>query len=537
MLKKRMVTFLTILSFSLYLMDINGTNIIQAKKSQEEKKYIICTKNDSELKQVEKEFGKTEDINENGEDCLQEKHMTTVELTESEAEDLADSSEVSFVEEDICVKASSKLVWKNKNTHKKKVKKIKKNKSKTEWNIQMIHAENTEKQKKDKKKKIKIAILDSGVSFSDDIDIDPSKTISLVPGEEGLTPLFMDGTGHGNSVAGLIAATDNGTGITGINPNVEIYSIRVLDDNNISPVSRVIEGIYMAIEEDVDIINMSFGVDTYSAALEKAVKDAKKAGILIIAAAGNTGSKGVEYPAAFDEVMAVGSVDQHGIIAESSAEGDEVEIVAPGELVRSTGIFCDELVASGTSLAAPQVAAAASRIWEKDLSVSADFVRELLNQSANSYGDKKKYGNGLLDLEYALEKYDEFKEAYQEKEKDHTSATGQTEMLLKENEREVLSFGETGCVAGSWTKKIHEEMLPSNRTNVIKGARYPDENSKTKGMDDHPWWHGYYLKNYVAAYIYETRLANQFTDGGGVANPANMQGMMQPIDDVVKNIN
>ncbi len=124
MLKKRMVTFITILSFSLYLMDINGTNMIQAKKSQEEKKYIICTKNSSERKQVEKEFGKTEDINENGGNCLQEKHMTTVELTEGEAEDLADRSEVSFVEEDICVKANSKLVWKNKKMHKKKVKKV-----------------------------------------------------------------------------------------------------------------------------------------------------------------------------------------------------------------------------------------------------------------------------------------------------------------------------------------------------------------------------------------------------------------------------
>lgn len=153
MLGKRMVTFLTILSFSLYLMDINGTNIIQAKKSQEEKRYIICTYNDSELKQVEKEFGKTEDISENGENCLQEKHMTTVELTEGEAEDLADSSGVSFVEEDICVKASSKFVWKNKNMHKRKVKKIKKNKSDTEWNIQMIHAERTGNVKKDKKKK------------------------------------------------------------------------------------------------------------------------------------------------------------------------------------------------------------------------------------------------------------------------------------------------------------------------------------------------------------------------------------------------
>ncbi len=534
MIRKKLVTFLTALSFCLYYMDINGTDIIQAKNLKEERKYIVCTKNGSELKEVEKEFGKTEEINENGGNCLQKKRMTTVELTESEAEDLADASEVSFVEEDICVKASSRFAWKDKNVHKKKVKRIKKNQSGTEWNIRMIHAG---KAKKDEKKKIKIAILDSGVSYTDDIDMDPSKTISLVPGEEELSPLFMDGTGHGNSVAGLIAATDNKKGITGINPNVEIYSIRVLDDNNISPVSRVIEGIYMAIEEEVNIINMSFGMDTYSAALEKAVKDAKKAGILIVAAAGNTGGKGVEYPAAFDEVMAVGSVDQHGTAAESSAAGNEVEIVAPGELVRSSGIFCDELVSSGTSLAAPQVAAAASRIWEKDPSVSADFVRELLNQSANSYGDREKYGNGLLDLEYALESYDEFKEAYQERETDLSSAEGQTEMVLQENKRDVLSFDETGCVAGSWTFEFHEKMIPTNRVNVVKGAKYPDTNRETEGMYDNPWWHGFFHKNYVAAYIYETRLANQFTDDRGVTVPANMQWMRLAIEDAVKNIN
>lgn len=183
------------------------------------------------------------------------------------------------------------------------------------------------------------------------------------------------------------------------------------------------------------------------------------------------------------------------------------------------------------------MAAAASRIWEKDPSVSADFVRELLNQSANSYGDREKYGNGLLDLEYALEKYDEFKEAYPEKETDSTSTTDPTEMLLKENKREVLSFGETGCVAGSWTLDIHEEMIPSNRTNVIKGAIYPDKNGETKGMYDNPWWHGFFHKNYVAAYIYETRLANQFTDKKEAATPANMQWMRLAIEDAVKNIN
>lgn len=95
---------------------------------------------------------------------------------------------------------------------------------------------------KKEKSNIKIAILDSGVDYANDIKLE--ETISLVPGEEEMSPLFMDGTGHGNSVAGLIGAEDNGEGITGINPDALIYSVRVLDDDNKAPLSRIIEGIY-----------------------------------------------------------------------------------------------------------------------------------------------------------------------------------------------------------------------------------------------------------------------------------------------------
>lgn len=61
-------------------------------------------------------------------------------------------------------------------------------------------------------------------------DIDLAYQTSLVPGEEEMTQMFMDGSGHGSSVASLIAAKDKGEGITGINPNARIYSYRVLGD-------------------------------------------------------------------------------------------------------------------------------------------------------------------------------------------------------------------------------------------------------------------------------------------------------------------
>ena len=73
---------------------------------------------------------------------------------------------------------------------------------------------------------MKVALIDSGVDLFNDIDV--KESINLIPGEENIMPLFWDISGHGTSIAGVIAAKDNGEGITGINPNVELYSDRVL---------------------------------------------------------------------------------------------------------------------------------------------------------------------------------------------------------------------------------------------------------------------------------------------------------------------
>lgn len=521
MLKKRICAIITTFIFCFNYSIADHTIILEAQQKQETKDFIVCTKNAYAIEDVEEEHQRSDQINNNDEGCLEKNNLVSVEMTEEEADRLEKSRNVKFVEEDICVTASRK----GDDWHKKEEKKIKKNQSENEWNVRMIHGDQAKKGRISGKKKVKIAILDSGVDYANDIQL--AETVTLVPGEEGMSPLFMDGTGHGNSVAGLIAAEDNEEGITGVAPDAEIYSYRVLDDNNCAPVSRVVEAIYMAIERKVNIINMSFGVDNYSEALAQAVKDASDKGILIIAAAGNTGEKGVQYPAALDEVMAVGSVDKNGNVADTSSVGEEIEIVAPGELVRSTGMLGDQIVSSGTSLAAPQVAGVAALIWEQDLNVSADFVRALLNESANAYGNEEQYGNGLVDAHYALEHYKEFKENY----KKNKNAE------LEKNTAKVLSFDDTGCVEGSWSRDDHENAVPSQNRNVQKGARFPDtEHYKEKdftpenkkyiyaGMTHNPWWHGYHKTNYVAAYIYETRLANQIKYSGSLTIPDGLPG-------------
>ena len=147
-----------------------------------------------------------------------------------------------------------------------------------------------------------------------------------------------------------------------------------------TPLSRVIEGIYWGIENDVDIINMSFGTPVESEILRKAVQDAADAGILLVAAAGNTPEGGVQYPAAFPEVIAVGSVEASGQIAEHTPLGEELELLAPGKQVMSTGLFYGVLETEGTSIAAAQVTGVASLLMGRDGEKSHQFIRQLLKE-------------------------------------------------------------------------------------------------------------------------------------------------------------
>lgn len=486
---------------------IESDNCSKINASEKKQNYIIQTSSGRELDHILRVYDEIESVTEAANDELVDENMATVLLNKYEVEELKEDADIVSIEKDKVVKAAKE----------KNVKKINGKDIDLEWNKKLIKCKSIKDD--DVKKRVKIAVIDSGVDWGNDIDLE--ETITLMPGEEEMNPLFMDGTGHGNSVAGLIAAKDNNEGITGINPNAAIYSIRVLDDNNESPLSRVIDGIYYAISKKVDIINMSFGLDSYSEALKKAIDAAENAGILVVAAAGNT-SANVQYPAAYDSVLAVGSVDSDADLADSSARGERIDVVAPGELVCSTGQFGDLLIESGTSLAAPQVAAVASRIMEENPNASNTDVKNAIIHGANY---SNGVGYGLLDEKYVLENYDELIEYDNDK-------------VIEVNDTEIDVLGDTGCVKGSWSGDKHETLIGSGHSNVKKGARFPDikdpyldgsvlgvQMYRFAGMMHNPWWHGYYQKgkvvgnnpkyegeyfnNYVACYIYITRLANE----------------------------
>ncbi len=461
--------------------------------SNQKNDYIVVTEDAETAKKVEKKYGAAETISEKSQNCMQKENVAVCEMTGTQARQLQEQDDVLRVEKDSVVKANGSI--KNRKVNKSKQSKLKK-----EWNMAMIRRNVNEVNST--AEKVKVGVIDSGVDFGNDVEL--RGFIDLVPGYEECLPYYTDITGHGSAVAGIIAAEKNGKGITGINPNVQLYSARVLDEDNAAPTSRVIEAIYWAIDNDVNIINMSFGMKEDSQALHNAIKDAYNAGILLIAAAGN--AQEVEYPAAYKEVLAVGAVGSDGLVCDNSAKGSEIELVAPGEKVASTGGFEGTLICSGTSMAAPHVTGIASLLWEKDLSASSEFIRALLKASANGYGEKNAYGSGLVDYKYAEKIYDSFKMAYK---------NNSVEADVYENESVVNTIENNNYVEGSWETIIHKELVNTNKLSAAnvstmkEGIVYPDKKGGIlEGMVNNPGFHGNGEKaNYVLDAIYLSYMA------------------------------
>ncbi len=498
------------------------TNMIHAaiqgegEKQQTKKTFLVQMQSERQAVQLEKSYEAADTVSSLGEESMQKHAFTALELTEAEAEKLGKRNSVELVEPDVQVQGSA-IHYKDKKVKKIKSRKADKNR---EWNLQAIHTKQ-EKKKGNRKNKVKVALLDSGVDLFNDIEV--KESINLIPGEEEVLPLFWDTSGHGTSIAGVLAAQDNKEGITGINPNVELYSARVLDAEKAAPVSRIVEAIYWAIEENVDIISISFGTTQYSEALEIAIKEAYNKGILIVAAAGNHGE--VEYPAALEEVVAVGGTDTSGNVCAYSGKGEEVELVAPAEQICSTGSFDGTVICNGTSMAVPHVVGVATKLWEKDRTVSADFIRQLMNVSANSYGDAKEYGNGLVDYEQAVEVYDEFAKNYKPE-----NTVEENREAVGENDAPVEQFTDVDYVTGSWTLADHQSCVTEATKGkgiaqatveaMKKGAIYPDKAESTvKGMGDYPYMHGYFkydtkkANNYILSYVDLTKEADKIRRG------------------------
>ncbi len=214
-----------------------------------------------------------------------------------------------------------------------------------------------------------------------------------------------DELGHGTSVAGVIAAnTGNGQGVAGATWHTTILPLKVLDQFGSGYDSDVAAAIIYAADQGADVINLSLGGPEPSKTLQEAVDYAHSKGAVIVAASGNK-REAVYYPAACNNVIAVGSISQTNAVSSFSNYGEQLDVAAPGESIRTIGLDpYTTRTASGTSFAAPHVAALASLLLSLDPSLSNSQVESYITHTAidqGAAGWDPDYGHGAIDAKAA----------------------------------------------------------------------------------------------------------------------------------------
>ncbi len=263
-------------------------------------------------------------------------------------------------------------------------------------------------------KNVKVAIIDTGIdSKHPDLKVAGGVCVLDVQCKGNYQDDSYDG--HGSHVAGIIAAQNNSIGSIGIAPGASLYAIKALDSNGDGTTTTILSGIDWAIQNKMDIINLSLIAEDDDPVLREMVNKAYERGILVVAAAGNNGFKDpnkdiVQYPGKYDSVIAVGGVDSSLKRMVSSATGTELEVVAPGEEIYSTvpktGDFEDGNVdgytkLSGTSMAAPYVAGVLALLKEEYPNESNVELRKRLDDGAKDLGTVGKdwsFGYGLVQV-------------------------------------------------------------------------------------------------------------------------------------------
>ncbi|MFC4354175.1 S8 family serine peptidase [Chryseomicrobium palamuruense] len=336
---------------------------------------------------------------------------------------------------------------------------------------------------------VKVGVLDSGI----DTEHRDLKVVGGVCTYDSFCSAgvpYDDDEGHGTHVAGIIAALANGTGVVGVAPNVELYSIKALSEFGSGTTTSIVRGIEWAIQNDLDILNLSITSDENEPAIANALKVAYDKGMILVGAAGNKGvaeTSTVTYPAKYDTVIAVGAVTSKNTKLLESSVGPEVEFTAPGEQILSTypmeWDFTDDkadgyTMMSGTSMAAPHVTGLLALYKERFPDLTNKELRTLLVGTVTDLGTAGRdrlYGHGLISYKKVLPGYLELTTTVSKSQLTVTSkeparltsiTIGSTKYPISNGKSIVYGVKGNYSVAAEWNKdgKTIREMIPVSLT-------------------------------------------------------------------------
>ena len=272
-----------------------------------------------------------------------------------------------------------------------------------DWGLALLHV--PEHWKQTQGAGVRVALLDTGLEHT---HADLHGAVDALRDFTGSPSGALDRVGHGTHTAGIVGARRNDRGVVGVAPECRLLIGKVLGDDGSGLDDSVAAGIDWAVQSGADVISLSLGAPTPSPAIAAAVARAVAAGKFLICAAGNDGqSAGVNYPARFDDTVAVGAVQRNGRIAEFSSRGPEVDLCAPGEDILSTYLGGGYARLSGTSMAAPFVSGVVALLLAKHKQAGGATPVETPSQliehlqrtatDAGPTGRDPSYGFGLID--------------------------------------------------------------------------------------------------------------------------------------------
>lgn len=261
---------------------------------------------------------------------------------------------------------------------------------------------------------IKIGVLDSGMPLAAS-----EFTGRLTPGYDFANndnnP--TDDQGHGSNVGSIIGAKgNNGSVMAGVNWNSKIIPVKILDANNSGLYSWWVSGITYAADSGAKVLNMSVGGSGFSQALQDAVTYANSKGAIVVVCMMNNNNAVPYYPAAFDNVIAIGAINNRGKRAVpfcwggGSSYGSHIDFCAPGEMILGLNYQNTNAVTywCGTSQATPLVTGIVSLMLSKNPNLSYSSIYNILKASAidtlgnRNAGWNQYYGWGRIDAAFAL---------------------------------------------------------------------------------------------------------------------------------------
>lgn len=442
-----------------------NTYQIRVDDQGEREGYIVTTKSQKAYEGIKKNLQneKLESEMYKQESIFENEKILVMNLTKEEAEQIDQMKNVETVEKDVQVTANEVVP-----VNKEEVDQVVKEKREfqlDQWNLKAIDCVEkeidcgTQDKEETSREKVKVAVLDSGVSYNEGIDV--CQRVNLV-NESNINPCFEDATGHGTGIAGMIVGNKEKGGLDGVSNDIALYSVQVLDQNNVAPVSRIVEGIYWCINNGIDVINLSLGCKYDTEILSTAVRDAINAGIILVAAAGNAGEDNgqLEYPAAYNEVVAVGSSDEHNHVSTFTSGKNQIDVMAPGEKIWTYSMLGGYMAVDGTSIATAQVTGAVARVLQVKKDADAAYIRKLLRVSTTREDESQKVG--VLSVKNMLQITE-------------TNSNINVDIDARNIKKDV-HYDVDNIVSGCWGKGTHEnivkEVCSGNYIHLISQGAY-----------------------------------------------------------------